>query len=105
MFPRIERRARHRAHVEGDRRGLRIRGIGEELVAEVKRIGYSIGLCDSPLFANLLTSIRQASDIVADGSQDPTKTCNGISIGLGFEMGEVQLGAVGPVVPVAMSCP
>jgi hypothetical protein len=77
----------------------------EELVAEVKKVGYSIGLCDSPLLANLLTSIRQASDIVADGSQDPAKMCNGISIGLGFEMKEVQRGAVGPVVPVAMSCP
>ena len=76
----------------------------EEFVAEVKKIGYSIGLCGSPLFANLLTSIRQASDIVADGSQDPAKTCNGISIGLGFEMREVQLGAVGSAVPVAMSC-
>ncbi len=77
----------------------------EELITEVKNIGYSLGLCDSPLFANLLTSIRQASDIVADGSQDPTKTCNGISIGFGFEMREVKLGAVGLAAPVAMSCP
>jgi hypothetical protein len=77
----------------------------EELVAEVNKIGYSTGLCNSPLFTNLLTTIRQASDIVADGSQDPAKTCNGISIGLGFEMREVQRGPVGPAAPVAMSCP
>lgn len=35
-----------------------------------------------------------ASDIMADGTQDPDKTCDGISIGLGFEAKPLQLGEV-----------
>lgn len=77
----------------------------EEFVAEVKKVGALLGLCESPVFANLLTQVRQASDILTDGTQDPTKTCNGISMGMAFEMKEIQLGEVGPVTPVGMACP
>jgi hypothetical protein len=34
----------------------------------------------------------QASDILSDGTQDPTQTGDGISIGLGFNATVVQLG-------------
>jgi hypothetical protein len=77
----------------------------EEFVAEVKKVGALLDLCDSPVFANLITQVRQASDIMADGTQDPNQTCDGITIGLGFEMKEVKLGDVGPVTPVGDSCP
>lgn len=77
----------------------------EEFVAEVKKIGALLGLCEGQVFTNLITKVRQASDIMTDGSQDPNKTCDGISMGLGFEMKEVQLGEVGPVSPVGASCP
>ncbi len=76
----------------------------EEFVAEMKKVGALLGLCDSPLFDGLIMQVRQASDIMADGSQDPTKTCDGISMGLGFEMKEVQVGPVGPAAPIGMSC-
>jgi hypothetical protein len=77
----------------------------EEFVAEVKKVGALLDLCDSPVFANLITQVRQASDIMTDGTQDPMKTCDGISMGLGFEMKEVQLGDVGPPTPVGAACP
>ena len=77
----------------------------EEFVAEIKKVGHLLKLCDGPLFGNLLTQVRQASDIMADGSQDPDKICDGISMGLGFEMKEVLLGDVGPATPVGMACP
>jgi hypothetical protein len=77
----------------------------EEFVAEIKKVGAVFGYCDNSLFADLLTQARQSSDIMADGSQDPTKTCDGISMGLGFEMKEVQVGAVGPVAPIGTACP
>ena len=38
--------------------------------------------------------IRQAQDILDDGTQGPTKSCNGISVGLGFEAVSVKAGAV-----------
>ncbi len=77
----------------------------EEFVAEMKKVGSLLGLCGGAVFTGLLTQVRQASDIMADGSQDPNKTCDGISMGLGFEMTEVQLGDVGPAAPVGMACP
>jgi len=77
----------------------------EEFVSEMKKVGALLSLCDSPVFATLLATIRQASDIMADGSQDPEKTCDGISMGLGFEMKEVQLGDVGPANPIGAACP
>jgi hypothetical protein len=76
----------------------------EEFVAEIKKVGALLGLCDSTLFTNLVTQVRQSSDIMADGTQDPNKTCDGISMGLGFEMKEVKLGDVGKATPVGMSC-
>jgi hypothetical protein len=77
----------------------------EEFVAEVKKVGALLDLCDSQVFTNLITQVRQASDILTDGTQDPTKTCDGISMGLGFDMKEIQLGDVGPVTPVGAACP
>jgi len=77
----------------------------EEFVAEVKKIGALMGLCDNPAFAGLLNTVRQASDTLADGTQDPTRECDGISIGLGFSMVEAMLGDVGPANQVGDSCP
>jgi hypothetical protein len=77
----------------------------EEFVAEIKKVGALLALCDNPIFPGLLTTIRQASDIMADGTQDTTKVCDGISIGLGFEMKEVLIGDVGKATPIGASCP
>lgn len=77
----------------------------EEFVAEVKKVGKLLDLCDSTLFDGVIAQVRQASDIMSDGSQDPNKTCDGISMGLTFEMKEAQIGNVGPAAPVGMSCP
>lgn len=77
----------------------------EEFVAEVKKVGFLLGLCGSQIFDNLVTQVRQASDIMSDGTQDPTKTCDGISMGLQFDLKEVQIGDVGPANPVGMACP
>jgi len=68
----------------------------EELVAAVSSfMNRSMGLsCNSSLIQNLITQIRQSSDILSDRTQDSTKTCNGISIGLGFNASIVQLGNI-----------
>jgi hypothetical protein len=77
----------------------------EELVTEVKKIGALLGLCGTSAFNNIIDEVRRASDIMADGTQNPRKTCDGISIGLGFKMLPAQIGGVGPVAPVGMTCP
>jgi hypothetical protein len=77
----------------------------DEFVTEVKKAVYGINPVYCAAISTVETKIRQASDIINDGSQDKTKTCNGISIGFGFTMKQVQLGGVGPKTPPAtMSC-
>lgn len=40
----------------------------------------------------MLQQIRAASDIMNDGTQTAGATCDGISVGLGFDAVEVKLG-------------
>jgi hypothetical protein len=62
-------------------------------------------LCSGAVIQSILAQIAGASDILNDGTQDPTKSCNGISIGLGFNATIVQLGAVAaPVAPSPNPC-
>ena len=66
----------------------------EALIAELKKIAGAIspGLCEGSAFEGIAQQIRGASDINKDGTNDPTKDCDGISLGLGFDAGIVQLG-------------
>lgn len=48
--------------------------------------------------------IRQASDILDDGTQDPNRPCDAISVGLGFEAWEVKLGPIVPSAPPRDLC-
>lgn len=50
---------------------------------------FSPDLCSGSTIEGIKDSIRQASDIMADGSQDPSKDCDGISIGIGFTAKQV----------------
>jgi hypothetical protein len=70
----------------------------EELTSELVMVAGSFDktLCNGPTIASVLSQIRQASDILSDSTQDPTKNCDGISIGLGFDAEVVQLGPVAP---------
>jgi hypothetical protein len=62
--------------------------------------------CDptNPTLQSIITQLEQASDILADGTQDPTKTCDGISIGLGFDAAVVGLGSIVEVTPPPDPC-
>jgi hypothetical protein len=63
-------------------------------------------LCSGATIDSILQQIAQAADIMQDGTQDPTKTCDGISIGLGFDATLVQLGAIGATTtPLPNPCP
>jgi hypothetical protein len=73
----------------------------ESFVQMIKQIAgqFDPALCNGPTIDSITTQIRQASDSLADGSQDPTKTCDSISIGIGFDAVVDQLGAVAPPTP------
>jgi len=71
----------------------------EDLTSQLQKVAGNIdpSLCSGPTIMSILDQITQASDILHDGTQDPTKTCDGISIGLGFDAAQVQLGTVLPM--------
>lgn len=94
--------------LEPNLRGIKGGQIGgiirtDELVKEFARVmgAFDASLCDaqSPTVKTILEQFRQASDIMQDGTQDPTKECDGISIGLGFTMKPVRLGAIALAAP------
>ena len=68
----------------------------EQLISELQKVAGSFdeGLCSGTTFESIADQIRQASDIMADGSQNPDETCNAISIGLGFNAKPVLVGVV-----------
>jgi hypothetical protein len=70
-----------------------------DLQAQIQAVAGRIdpSLCSGPTIQSVLDQIAQASDILQDGTQDPTKTCDAISIGLGFDGALVQLGT--PLAP------
>lgn len=77
----------------------------DEFLNEVKKAIYAINPAYCGLIGQIEPKMRQASDILADGTQSAATTCNGISIGFGFTMKEIQLGGVGPKTPpVTMAC-
>ncbi len=72
-----------------------------QLVSEIEKVAGQLTdgqLCPgNPTLEGALVSIRQASDIMADGTNgDPNTECDAISVGIGFEASAVQLGAVAP---------
>ncbi len=73
----------------------------EELVAEISRVAGRIStqLCGGSTLDTIKQTIRQASDIMADGSQDPNQDCSAISIGIGFVAKQVTANGIGAQLP------
>ena len=65
----------------------------EELIAQATPLAgrANTALCPgTELLDNVLQNLRNASDMLVDGD-DPSRDCNGISIGVGFEATEIGL--------------
>lgn len=79
----------------------------DSLISELRKVAGAIdtSLCSGSTIDSIAQQIRAASDIMSDGTNAAGKTCDGISIGLGFEAKPVQLGAVAaPVEPGPDPC-
>jgi len=65
----------------------------EELVTGIELVAGRIStqLCGGSTLDTIKQTIRQASDILVDGTQDPTKNCDAVSIGIGFEAVKVTV--------------
>ena len=68
----------------------------DALIETITTMAPKIAGCDFNIadYQSILDQLAQAADILSDGTQDPNQTCDGISIGLGFEAKPVQLGEV-----------
>jgi len=74
----------------------------DELAEEFRRAAGAINptFCSGLIIEQLLTNIRRTADIMSDGSNgDSSETCDGISVGLGFEARAVSLGEVAAELP------
>jgi hypothetical protein len=71
-----------------------------QLVAAFKKLAgrFDSSLCNGATLDSIVSQLQQASDILVNGTQDPSKNCDAISIGLGFEAQAVSLGGIGPAV-------
>lgn len=70
----------------------------EQLITELQKVigAFEPSLCSGGTAESIFNQIRQASDIMADGTQNPSAECNGISLGIGFEALPVRVGAIAP---------
>jgi len=64
----------------------------------------STTLCAGSAFQSIAAQFEQMSDIMADGTNEPGKQCDGISVGLGFDAVAVQLGKPAATVPIGNPC-
>lgn len=73
----------------------------DEFIEEARDVlGYlDSSMCSGPSFEAVAASIRRASDIMKDGTQDSGSTCDGISVGLGFTLSSAGYGGLGSAEP------
>jgi hypothetical protein len=64
----------------------------DELIAAFQKAAASISLslCDGSAFASIAAQLEAASDILKDGTNTSGVSCDGISIGFGFDATEVS---------------
>jgi hypothetical protein len=93
-------------HVSGDEG--RISGVltTSELQADVMSAATQISTsyCQGETIDAVLAAIAAASDIGKDGTQDPTKACDGISIGIGLMTRHASLGLASTGEPPVNHC-
>ncbi len=79
----------------------------EELIEQLRDVLGAVdpSFCSGAAVDGILNQIRQASDIMKDGSQSAAATCDGISIGLGFDASNVTISKIGdPAEPGMLPC-
>lgn len=65
----------------------------DEVLDSLKSMAGKINtsFCEGDTLQSFVDQVKGASDIMIDGTQDPAKSCDGISIGLGFTVGAAKI--------------
>jgi len=68
----------------------------EELITAFRTAAGTIStsLCSGATFDSIAMQLRASSDIMSDGTQQAGQLCNGISMGMGFDLEAARLGQV-----------
>ncbi len=79
----------------------------EEFIVVFKNVAgrISSSLCQGSAFDSIAQQIRQASDILLDGTNRAGTPCSAISLGVGFDAKRVQLGSVVTPATTPNPCP
>ncbi len=64
----------------------------EEFVSDFRDVVGPLISCDGSALDSVLNQLRQGSDIMVNGAQDPNATCDGISFGIGFTATAQEVG-------------
>ena len=78
-----------------------------DLMTTLRRVAGVLApedLCSGDVIDGIIEQLEEASDILLDHSQDPTRPCDAISIGLGFEARRVELGPIVTSQPLPDPC-
>jgi hypothetical protein len=72
-----------------------------EFVAALKQTAgnFDSSLCSGSTIDSIVAQVKMAADILSNGSQDASQSCDAISIGLGFDASLVELGPIAPPKP------
>lgn len=75
--------------------------LAEDLVAEALTAAPKVDprFCDQWSIDNILLQLEAASDLPSDGTHDPNRECDAVSVGIGFSAVEVKLGPVAAPAP------
>jgi hypothetical protein len=73
----------------------------QDLLDKIKSAAASVSTtyCDASLLDPVLKSVAAASDILKDGTQDPSKPCDGISFAFGFDAVPAHIAGVADASP------
>jgi cysteine-rich repeat protein len=76
----------------------------DALIRSIRQVGLCPGKGLDGFYSDVVDYINTNADVLADGSVDPTRPCDAISVGQGFEASELTPGPTGDPVPLVECC-
>lgn len=80
------------------------RVLGDDLILSFRQIGLCPGVGLDGFYDSVVDYIKQNSDLLSDGTNDPQRACDAMSFGIGFEAAQLTPGPVEDATPVVECC-
>jgi cysteine-rich repeat protein len=82
--------------------GGRVRS--SDLIQSFRQIGLCPGSGLDPFYKDLVQYIQQEADVTADGTDDPQRDCDAISLGIAFEASQLTPGPLASATSIVECC-